>query len=167
MPSQQCSHSRSQKSSSARRRRRCSLAVHLGEVGPQRGQPLAVALLEPHDRAVELTLGQPLRALDPGAPGQLVEPGQRVEVGEPGHAAHAPRRRAARPDAGRVEGEGAEEDVDVVGDARLVGSGCTLVGGHHLGAGGPQDGVFLLAQPDGHRANVACARPQLLTLLSG
>ena len=61
-------------------------AVDLGEVVTQPGQPLAVALLQSHDRPVELPFGPALRALDPHAPGQLVQRRQRDEPGEPGDA---------------------------------------------------------------------------------
>ena len=143
------------------------LAVDLGEVPAQGGQPLPVALLEPHHRAVELALGLALGTLEPHAPGQLIEAGQPVEVGEPGVTAHAPRERPPGPDPGRIEGEGAQEGVDVVGHVRFFGSRRPLVGGHHLGAGGPQGGVFGIGEPHGHPCNVACGSTQLLTLLSG
>ena len=134
-------------------------AVDVGEVIAQCGEALPVALLQPGDRPVELPLGQPLRTFDPHTPGQFVQRGQRDEPGEPGDAALAPRRRAAGPDPGRFEGERAQEGVDVVGDARLLGARSALVGGEHPRAGGPQGGVLLLAQPDGHRANVASVVP--------
>jgi len=67
--------------------------------------------------------------------------------------------RPAGPDAGRVERERSQETVDVVGDAGLLGAGSALAGGQHLSAGGTQGGVFVVTQPDGHRANVAWHSP--------
>src|SRR5439155_19906786 len=83
------------------------------EVGAQGGDAVAVALLPADDGAVELAFGKPLRSLDTGAPRQLVEPAEAVERREPRVAAEAARERAAGPDAGWVEMEGAEEAVDV------------------------------------------------------
>ena len=88
MPSQQCSQSSSQELLVVAQAAPLFLAVDLGEVGAQGGQALPVALLEPDDRTVELTLGPPLRALDAHPPRQLVERRQRDEVAEA-----APRRR--------------------------------------------------------------------------
>ena len=82
-----------------------------------------------------------------------------MEGGEAGHATLAPRARATGPDAGRVEGERPQETVDVVGHTGLFRPGRALAGGQHLRAGGPQRGVLVLAQPDGHRANVAWPDP--------
>jgi hypothetical protein len=53
------------------------LAVDVGEVGPQPGQAVGVALLEADDGTVELPLGPALAAFDPGPPGQLLERPQR------------------------------------------------------------------------------------------
>ena len=61
----------------------------VGEPGPQGGQPLAVALLEPDHRTVELPLGQAAGALDAGPPGELVEGVQGVELANPPLAAVA------------------------------------------------------------------------------
>ena len=93
----------------------------------------------------------------PHAPGQLVQGDRGMEGGETVHASLAPRARPTGPDAGRVEREGAEEAIDVVGHAGLLRSRRALPRGQHLGAGGPQRGVLLVTQPNGHRANVAWA----------
>ena len=73
MPSQQCPQRRSQKRLVGAQPATLLRPVDLGEVRPERGQALAVALLEPDHRAVELPLGQPLDPSMPHAPGQLVE----------------------------------------------------------------------------------------------
>ena len=68
--------------SSARSRRRCSRPSTSVKSSPARPGP-PVALLEPDHRTVELALGRPLRALDPHAPGQLVERDQRWKAAKP------------------------------------------------------------------------------------
>ena len=155
-------------SSSVRSAPSLLLAVGLGEIGAQCGQTVAVPLLEPDDRTVELALGQ-----CPATPRcASARPARRAadsgtKSPKPRLAAMPTRGRPSRPDAGRVEGERAEERVDEVGDARLVGPGPAESRGHHLLARGLQGRVLLLAQPDGHRANVAWGPAPLLTLLSG
>src|SRR5207249_1578403 len=119
------------------------------EVGADGGDPVAVALLPPDDGTVELALGKPLRSFDAGAPCQLVEPAEAVERREPRVAAEAARERAAGPDAGWVEMEGAEEAVDVVGDAGL-GRARIVVGRDQPGAHGADDRVLLVAEEDRH-----------------
>src|SRR5207253_1224141 len=89
------------------------------EVGAHGGDAVAVALLPADDGAVELAFGKPLRSLDARAPPQLVEAAEAMERREPRVAAETARERASGPDAGWVEMEGAEEAVDVVGDAGL------------------------------------------------
>ena len=75
---------------------------------------------------------------------------------ETGLAAHTTRRRAAGPDPWGVEREGPQQDVDVIGDAGLLGARRPVFGGQHLRAGSAENQVLVVAQPDGHRATVAC-----------
>src|SRR5262245_31464193 len=78
------------------------------EVVAERGDAVAVRLLPPAHRAVPLTFGEPARALDPRAPGELLDARQREELGEAGFPSRATRVRATGPDPGRVERERAE-----------------------------------------------------------
>ena len=110
---------------------------------PSVAKALPVALLgvRPPARLELACSGPPLRALEPHAPrASSSKRGQRVEGGEAGHAAVAARRRAAGPDAGRVEREGSQEAVDAPGHAGLLRPGSALARGQHLSAGGPQRG---------------------------
>ena len=103
-------------------RRSCSSRSTVGEVGAERGEAVAVLGLPARHRAVELALGDALRAFDAGAPGQLLEPAERRELGEPGLAAEPAGERSAGVDPGRVDEERAEQPVDVVGHAELGGA---------------------------------------------
>ena len=124
------------------------LAVDVGEVVAQPGQAFGVALLEPDHRSVELPLGPALAALDPGAPGQLLDRAQRQEAVEPGVAAVATGEGPAGPDAGRVDEEGAEEPVDVVGRSRGPGSGRAVVVRRDQPVDGRlDDGVLVRGEP--------------------
>ena len=79
-----------------------------------------VDLLQPDDGAGELARALSARALQADAPAELGLAVERVEVGEvvvPG--AGAIRERAARVDQRRIDLEGAEEEVDRLGGARL------------------------------------------------
>src|SRR5207302_8647701 len=82
------------------------LGTQRREIGPEGGQAVAVALLQPDHRSVELTLGQPERSLDARPPRQLVEGREPSERAELCRATVAARERPAGPDAGRVHGEG-------------------------------------------------------------
>ncbi len=77
--------------------------LEVGEVVAQPGQTLAVARLPADDGSVELALGPALRALDPGAPGQLVEGTELEPLVEAGLAALTTRERTAGEDVGRIE----------------------------------------------------------------
>ena len=89
------------------------------EVRAEGLESVPVPLLQADDGAVELTFSHAERPPDACAPCQRVHPGQRHEAGEAGRAAVAARERSARPDPRRVDGEGAEEAVDVIGDERV------------------------------------------------
>ena len=103
-----------------RRRSSWASAVDSQKSSPRAADAHPVPLLPADHRAVELPLGMPVGALDPGSPCQLVERPQPVERARTrGSPPWRARRRAAGPDAGRVEGEGAEQHVDVVDDAGL------------------------------------------------
>ena len=73
----------------------------------------------------------------------------RWNVAKPGGAAEAPRDRATRPDPGRIEGEGTEEAVDVVGHAGFGRSG-VLVGRDQAGACRLDDCILPLVEEPGH-----------------
>src|SRR4051812_35500379 len=94
-----------------------------GEVGTERGDAVPVLLLPPRHRAVPLPLRMAGRALDAGAPGQLLERTELVERREPGLATEAAREGAAGEDPGRVDQERAEQAVDVVGATQCGGPG--------------------------------------------
>src|SRR5205085_7539938 len=126
---------------------------------------LAVALLPAGDGSVELALRKALRPLDPGAPGELVEPAEAMERREAGVAAEAARECAAGPDSRWVEVEGAEETVDVVGDAGLGRAG-VVVGGNQPGADGGDDRVLVVAEPDRHRPGSLVARELRVALVA-
>ena len=126
------------------------LRCEVTEVGTQRGQPRPVTLLEPHHGSVELAFRDPERSLDARPPRQLIEPVKVWKRRTP------PRPRVARggaagPDAGRIDGEGAEQAVDVVGHPGLPCAGL-LVGGDQPGAGRVGDLVLRLSEEAGHRA---------------
>ena len=103
------------KSGSARNRRSCSACGESGEVRTECGEALAVALLETDHRPVELAFGHPLRPLDAGPPGELIERGQGMELRERGLTSVATRGRPTSPDPRRIDLERAEQPVDVVG----------------------------------------------------
>ena len=93
-----------------------------GEVDSEGGDAVAVLLLPARHRSVQLALGETLRSLDAGAPGELLERRGTQELPERRLTAVPSRERAARPDAGRIDGEGPEQPVDVVGDAEGGGA---------------------------------------------
>ena len=122
--------------------------VEAGEVVPQPVEALGVLLLEADDGSVELPLGPALAALDAGPPGQLLhrtEGEERLEAGiTPVAAGEGP----AGPDAGRVDEEGAEEPVDVVGHPRGLRPGRAVVIRRDQPVDGRlQDGVLRFGQP--------------------
>src|SRR5215210_5011322 len=119
------------------------LGRQLGEVRAEGGDAVAVLLLPARHRPVELALGDSLRALDARSPGQSLEAGQAQEPAERRLAAVAARERPARPDAGWIDGERAEQPVDVVGDAERGRAGMPGDRGHEPLAGGLDDRVRL------------------------
>src|SRR6266536_431644 len=93
------------------------LCGECGEAGAERGDAVAVLLLPALHRAVELALGQSLRAFDARAPSQLVEPREAEELPERRVAAVPTRERSTGPDARWIDCERAQQAVDVIGDA--------------------------------------------------
>ncbi len=91
IPSQACSYTSRVKSRCAPHPADLLLGGTVAEVGAECGQAGPVALLQADDRAVEFTLGQTERTLDPGAPGQFVERREREEPTESGRAAETTR----------------------------------------------------------------------------
>jgi len=118
---------------------------------------LAVPLLEPDHRSVELPLGPALATFDPAPPGQLLDRAQRQEGVEPGVAAVTTGVGPSGPYAGRVDEEGPEEPVDVVGRPRGPGSGRAVVVRRDQPVDGRlDDGVLVRGEP---ARNAATLRP--------
>jgi hypothetical protein len=123
-------------------------ATESGEVLAEGGETVGVLPLPADDRAVELPLGPALAALDAGPPRELLDRAEREKALEAGLTAVATRERTAGPDAGRVDQEGAEEPVDVVGGAGGPGTGRSLlVRGQQAVERRLQGGALLRGQP--------------------
>src|SRR5437762_584324 len=73
--------------------------VDIGEVGAERGDAVAVHLLEADDLTVELALGLSVRPFDAGAPRQLLHAAERQPLREVRFAAPPPGERATGVDA--------------------------------------------------------------------
>jgi hypothetical protein len=124
------------------------VACEPGEVVAQRGQADGVPLLEADDRPVELPLGEALAAFDPRSPRQLLDRAEREELLEAGVAAVASGERSSGPDPRRLDEEGAEQAVDVVGRARGLGPGRAFVVRRDQPVDGRLDGgVLVRGQP--------------------
>ena len=147
--------------------RRLLLAVELQNSLPQGGQPAPVALLEPDDRPVELPLGQAPGALDPGAPGQLVEGTRRWNRREAGFAARGAPTSGPRPRSGAGRTGTRRAGCRCSRAPRKPAPRVVPVGRDHPVAHGGQDPVLGLGQPDGHGGQRSKAPSCLLTPLSG
>src|SRR5262245_17202524 len=97
--------------------------VEIAEVITQRRETVAVDVLPAAHRPIELSLGDTARSLDACSPCQLFERRQFEEVCEAAFAARTTAEWAAREDAGRVDREGSEHAVDVLGDTERGASG--------------------------------------------
>ena len=118
----------------------------VGEVLAQRGEDRAVAVLPADHRTVELPARIAPGALDADAPGQLLDRAELEPPVEAGRTAVASAVGPAGPDAGRVEGERAEQPVDVVGRAGLARARTPLVPGDEPIHDRPQGPVLGLGQ---------------------
>src|SRR5262245_11871962 len=94
------------------------VAAQLAEIRAERADTFAVDLLPAANRAVELALGDPARALDPGAPRELLVSREREEVRERCVAAGPSAERAPGVDQRGIERERTEQAIDVVGDTQ-------------------------------------------------